>query len=101
MYLYSCAEEACGKPTDKASFGSSGCRLKKSVINLYLDKLWALIYFILNLENHTFFLFNVFKVDRVRLKIRFQVSEGMMEHGSLMTIHGVNQGVEGKQGVND
>ena len=80
---------ACGKPTDKASFGSAGCGRKKTVINLCLYKLWALIYLILNLAKHTFLLFNVFKVNRVRLKIRFQVSAWTTEHGSLMNRHGV------------
>ena len=70
------------------------------MINLCLYHLLALIYLILNLAKHTFLLFNVFKVDGVRLKISFQVSAGTTEHGSPMTMHGVDQGGEGKQGVN-
>ena len=91
----------CGKTTDKESFGSAGCGRKKMVINICLYKLWALIYFILNLAKHTFMLFNAFKVHWFRIKIRFYVSAGMMEIGSSMTRQGVDQGGEGKQGVND
>ena len=90
-----------GNPTDKASFGSVYGRGRKRVINLCLYKLQVLICLIFNLENHTFLLFNVFKVDGVRFKIRFQVLSVTMEHGSSMTRHGVDQGGEGKQGVND
>ena len=60
-----------GKPTDKASLGSAGYRRKIRVINICLYKLRALIYLILNLAKHTLLLFNIFKVDGFRLKIRF------------------------------